>query len=124
MNIRPHSRPIVLAALVGGCALSGACAGHSGASPAPGPESRSRLEVVNRSDSDMDIYLNHAGQHIRLGLAPNDQTTRFALTPSLVAGLGPSRFEAVPLAGMAQRVTSDPVVLTPTTVVTLDIPPP
>jgi hypothetical protein len=82
-----------------------------------------QLEVVNRSSFDMDIYVVRSGQRVRLGLAPNNRTTRFTLSPAQVAGVGLARFEAVPIAG-GRPIGSEPVLLNPKDVITLEIPPP
>jgi hypothetical protein len=82
------------------------------------------LQVINRSSQDMDIYLvRRNGQRNRLGLAPASKTTRFALTPAQVAGVGPVNFEAIPILRGGQAIRSDQVIVTPTEAVTLDIPP-
>jgi hypothetical protein len=102
-----------------------ACASGSSqkSPPSPSPGSEPRLEVVNRSSADMDIYLVRTGQRIRLGLAPNNQTTRFSLSPSLMIGAGTVRFEAVPLVG-GNAISTDPTTVQPNATVTLDVPPP
>lgn len=88
------------------------------------PEAAGTLEVVNRSSLDMDIFLvRTGGQRNRLGLAPSSRTTRFALTPAQVAGVGPVTFDAVPLLRGGRTVSSDQVNVTPKDVITLDIPP-
>jgi hypothetical protein len=106
-----------------------ATVGCSGPPPAPAatpePEPVGRLKVVNRSASDMDIYLVRGSERVRLGLAANGVTTSFALRPAQVAGLGAIHFEALPLGGQGgQPVRSEPVTIRPDDVITLDIPPP
>jgi hypothetical protein len=102
------------------------CAGRprsteGGAAPDPG---NTQLEVINRSSSDMDIFIVRGGQPIRLGLAPGNETTRFVLSPAQVAGVGPAHFQARPITGLARPIGSEPVMLRAGDVVTLNIPPP
>lgn len=96
--------------------------------PAPTPvspqEGTTQLEVVNRSSSDMDIYIVRGGQRIRLGLAAANETTRFVLAPAQVAGVGLTHFQASPITGLGQPIGSEPVMLRLGDVVTLNIPPP
>jgi hypothetical protein len=113
---------IRLSALVAG-ALVACSTGSQQSSSQPAPADQPRLEVVNRSVNDMDVYIIRSGQRIRLGLAPNGQTTRFSLSPGLTIGAGTVVFEAVPLVG-GQAVSTDPTALPPKATVTLDIPPP
>jgi hypothetical protein len=93
----------------------------SGVSP---QEGTTQLEVINRSSSDMDIYVVRGGQRIRLGLAPGNVTTRFVLSPAQVAGVGPAHFQAQPITGLGRPIGSEPVMLRLGDVVTLNIPPP
>ena len=82
------------------------------------------LEVVNRSSSDMDIFVVRSGQRVRLGLAPGNETTRFVLAPAQVAGVGTTYFQASPITGLGRPIGSEPVMLRLGDVITLDIPPP
>lgn len=107
-------------------AIGTGCGG--GTQPAPvgavAPETAGNLEVVNRSSLDMDIFLvRQSGQRNRLGLAPGSKTTRFALTPAQVAGVGPVTFSAVPTLRGGRSVDSDQVNVTQKYVITLEIPP-
>ena len=103
------TRAALLAVTLAACASGGSQKSAPSASPASEPS----LQVVNRSSADMDIYLVRTGQRIRLGLAPNNQTTRFSLSPSLTIGAGTVRFEAVPwLAATPSR--TDPRLSSPT----------
>ena len=99
-----------------------ACARPAGQDPAPTQETR--LEVINRSSSDMDIYLVRGGQRVRLGLAPGNETSQFTLHRAQIAGVGPARFVASPLGGFAETIGSEPVMLRAGDVITLNIPPP
>ena len=112
------TRAALLAAAMAACASGG-----SQKSPSPNSGSEPPLEVVNRSSADMDIYLVRTGQRIRLGLAPNNQTTKFSLTPALTIGAGTVRFEAVPVVG-GNAISTDPTTIQPNATVTLDVPPP
>ena len=102
-----------------------ACGSRAGDTP-PGatPDPSTQLEVVNRSSSDMDIYVVRGGQRVRLGLAPANVTTRFVLTPGQIAGVGLVHFQAAPLLGFGRTIGSEPVILRAGDVVTLNIPPP
>jgi hypothetical protein len=112
--------------LAGAFALAISACGRS-PSEEPVPVTKAiagNLQVVNRSSQDMDIFLVRGnGQRNRLGLAPSSKTTRFALTPAQVAGIGAVTFEAVPILRGGQAITSDQVNVTPTEMITLDIPP-
>lgn len=116
----------VLALLLVVSTLTLGCGGN----PQPGgteaaPQWVGRLEVVNRSSSDMDIFVvQDRGPRLRIGLAPNNTTTSFKISPAQVAGAGMVRFIAVPLAGGGVAVSSEPVHLSPKDSIVLDIPPP
>jgi hypothetical protein len=112
------------AMLIAGCLLAAACSHPPEDTGGRVPPATTRLEVVNRSSSDMDIFVVRSGQRVRLGLAPNNTTTRFSLEPAQVAGVGLIRFEARPLAGLGRPVSSDPTMIGIGDSVRLDIPPP
>lgn len=106
-----------------------ACGQSAGSQPAPATENATdggtMLEVVNHSSSDMDIYLIRIGQRVRVGTAAANVTTRIQLHPAQVAGIGTVTFYARPMIpGLARPMTSEPTVLRPGDVVTLDIPGP
>ena len=105
-------------------ALAAAACARPAADQDAAPAQETQLEVVNRSSSDMDIYVVRGGQRIRIGLAPANETTRFTLFRAQVAGVGPARFVASPLGGFAETIGSEPVILRAGDVVTLNIPPP
>jgi hypothetical protein len=88
--------------------LGSACSSSGGSSPgAPAPKSGARLAVENRSSSDMDVYVRVEGAPTsRLGFAPASDTTVFTLSPALIVGAKPLRFEARPTNG-GQAVLSD-----------------
>jgi hypothetical protein len=104
-----------------------ACAGQNDPEePAPERErsTGATLQVVNRSSSDMDIFVVSSSSRIRIGFAPGNQTTRFALNPTQFAGAGTVRFQAAPIRPPGQGVTSEPVSIRPGEEISLDIPPP
>ena len=113
-------------ALTGAGLILAGCASK----PEPAPDGASpdprttELEVVNRSSSDMDIFILRSGQRVRLGLAPGNETTRFVLTPAHVAGVGTTYFQASPITGLGRPIGSEPVMLRLGDVITLNIPPP
>jgi hypothetical protein len=97
---------------------------ESAPSPVSPREGTTQLEVVNRSSSDMDIYIVRGGQRVRLGLASANETTHFVLAPAQVAGVGLTHFQASPITGLGKPIGSEPVMLRLGDVVTLNIPPP
>jgi len=87
------------------------------------PALQGSLEVENRSSSDMDLYVaSERGGSVRLGLAPASETTRFRLTPGMLAGAGTIRFQARPVRG-GQPVLSDPYKVRPGDTIVWSIPP-
>lgn len=119
----PHLTHKLTPAALLAVSLAACASGGSQKSPSPSSGSEPHLQVVNRSSADVDIYLIRTGQRIRLGLAPNNQTTKFSLTPALTIGAGTVRFEAVPVVG-GNTISSDPTTIQPNVTVTLDVPPP
>jgi hypothetical protein len=106
--------------------LAGACASHQTAdepTPAEAPAGQARLQVINRSSHDVDVYLEHGGQRSRLGVAPAAKTTRFSLGSAQVVGAGTMRFVAVPIGGSGEVGATEPVSLQTGQVLTLDVPP-
>ena len=111
--------------------LACACAGNRPAgsqpastpNPAEAPAGQARLQVVNRSSHDVDIYLERGGQRSRLGVAPAARTTRFSLGSAQVVAGGVMRFVAVPLGGSGDVGATEPVSLRTGQVLTLDVPP-
>lgn len=121
--LRRSTRKVLILSLM--TMLGAACApNHAGTGAAPTTDMVGRLEVINRSSSDMDIYLVRGGQRARIGLAPTGETTRFAVTSAEAVGVGLVRFEAVPRLGGGRPISSEPTTLRPDDVITLDIPPP
>jgi hypothetical protein len=87
--------------------LTAACFGGRAASPEPGDQTRARIE--NRASLDMDLYVRrNDGRVSRLGLAPGNEITSFALPPTLTAGAAWVRFEARPVRGSGEAVVSEP----------------
>jgi hypothetical protein len=105
-------------------ALSIGCAGGQTAKGSPEPQWVGQLDVVNRSSSDMDIYVVLRGSRVRIGLAPNSKTTTFKLSPAQVAGAGSVQFLAIPIAGGGEAAQTEPVHISPKDTVVLDVPPP
>jgi hypothetical protein len=89
-----------------GLALA-ACRSGTPGSPEPSDQTRARIE--NRSSLDVDIYVaRNDGRDSRLGFAPGNETTTFALPPTLTAGAAWVRFEARPVRGSGEPVVSEP----------------
>jgi hypothetical protein len=81
------------------------------------------LEVTNQWFADMDIYVVHSGQRLRLGLANGNGTTDFVIPRAIITG--PSiqlRFVADPIGGTHSPV-SDEITVSPGDAVQLTIPP-
>lgn len=81
------------------------------------------LEVTNQWFADMNIYVIHSGQRLRLGLATGNATTDFVIPRAIVNG--PSiqlRFLADPVGGTHAPV-SDEITVSPGDAVQLTIPP-
>ena len=109
----PHQLPLLLGLLT-------ACAG--GSTQAPAPVSAAQVTIDNRSSLDMDLYVRRRDQRSRLGFAPADQKTVFALTPVLSGGPGLIRFEARPVRG-GEAVVSDLLNVAPGDHIAWSIPP-
>lgn len=117
----PKLRIAAGAALLCSAVLAGCSGSQSGQ---PEPQWAGLLIVKNRSNSDMDIYAARPSDRVRIGLAPNNQTTSFKISPAQVAGVGTVRFLAIPLAASPSRaISSEPITIAPTDTITLDIPP-
>ncbi|HEX6643588.1 MAG TPA: hypothetical protein VF037_02865 [Gemmatimonadales bacterium] len=96
--------------------------------PAPAPDGQNgRLDVSNRSSTDMDVYAVRSGQRIRLGTAPGGETSRFTLSPGVITGGGTVYFEAVPTRQVGVdsggAIRTDNVQVRGGDVITLDVPP-
>jgi hypothetical protein len=73
---------------------------RSGTVGSPQPKDQTRVRIENRASLDMDIYVRrNDGRDSRLGFAPGNNTTTFALPPALTAGASWVRFEAKPVRG-------------------------
>lgn len=68
---------LLAAALVAGCATGTSSSGDAGASPPAICEDDCRLEVRNRLDHDVNVYLRHDGGY--LGTVPARDTRTFDL---------------------------------------------
>lgn len=87
--------------------LTAACLSGTPGNPEPGEQTRARIE--NRASLDMDIYVRrNDGRVSRLGFAPGDESTTFALPPTVTAGAAWVRFEARPVRSSGQSVISEP----------------
>jgi hypothetical protein len=117
-NLRAAAVGALIIGLVG-------CASHqSGAADETSPDPQARLEVINHSSYDMDIFVVRGGQRLRIGLAPNNDTTRFSLATAQIAGAGLLHFEAKPTLGDGPSVSSEPISVVPRDVITMTIPAP
>jgi hypothetical protein len=88
--------------------VAAACAGGSGSS-GPAPDSRTKVRIENRTNSDMDIYVRPSlNRPIRLGFVPASDTAEFALAPALVAGSAGFNIEARPVRAGGRPVLSEP----------------
>jgi hypothetical protein len=88
-------------------AISAAC--YSGRTGNTEPLDQTRARIENRASLDMDIFVRrNDGRVTRLGFAAANETTTFALPPSLTAGAAWIRFEAKPVRGAGQPVVSEP----------------
>jgi hypothetical protein len=102
--------------------LAAAC--HSGTPGDTEPATQTRARIENRASLDMDISVRrNDGRVSRLGFAPGDQTTVFALPPSLTAGASWVRFEAKPVRSSGQPVVSEPFPVTMGQEITWSVPP-
>ena len=73
------------------------------------PSNQTRARIENRSSLDADIYVRrNDGRDTRLGFAPGNETTTFALPPVITAGAAWVRFEARPVRGSGEPVVSEP----------------
>jgi hypothetical protein len=81
------------------------------------------LEVTNQWFADMNIYVVHSGQRLRLGLATGNATTDFVIPRAIVNGQSIQlRFLADPVGGMHAHV-SEEITVSPGDAVQLTIPP-
>lgn len=101
--------------------LLAACAGSTAKDPSP--EAPAQVTVDNRSSLDMDLYVRRRDQRSRLGFAPANEKTVFALQPALTGGPGLIRLEARPVRGGGQPVLSDLLQVRPGERVDWSIPP-
>ena len=113
-------------ATMAACASSTQGTGDPADGPAPEAGEAGTLRVVNRSSTDMDVYVVRSGQQVRVGLAPGGETTNFALTRALMTGGGQVHFEAIPTRsapGVRTGIRTDPAVVRAGQIITLDVPP-
>ena len=126
MGARRISRISVSRLVYASLALLAGCTKAAGNQPAPAASAtqETTLEVVNRSSSDMEIFLLRMGDRARLGLAAANVTTKFTLSRAQVVGTGTVTFLARPLIGLARPIQSDPTAMFPGDTIRLEIPPP
>jgi hypothetical protein len=87
--------------------ISAAC--HSGRAGDAEPMDQTRARIENRASLDMDIFVRrNDGRVTRLGFTGGNETTTFALPPSLTAGAAWIRFEAQPVRTGGEPVVSEP----------------
>jgi hypothetical protein len=70
------------------------------------PSMPTRLQVVNKSAADMEIYAVQGGQSFRLGVAAAGRTTEFPLNGLQQAVGGNTRYEARQMANSGVVVNS------------------
>jgi hypothetical protein len=105
------------ALFAGGCTVQSDTAVAT-ATPAHAP----RLQVVNRSGQDMDIFLVQGAQAVRLGVAEADRTTDFPLS-STGPDQGPMHFEARPIDGYGIALNTEATDGSAEGLYTMEIPP-
>jgi hypothetical protein len=99
------SAPLYLPAFL--LVLATACMSGRTSDTEPADQTRARIE--NRASSDMDIFVRrNDGRVSRLGFAPGNETTTFALPTSVTAGAAWVRFEARPVRDGGEPVVSEP----------------
>jgi hypothetical protein len=99
------------------------CGGRPASAPAPAPAARrAEVAIENQSAINMDIYVRTRDSAVPLGFVPSQATSRFAITPGLIAGAGVVRFEARPQRE-GERVVSEPFTVRPGEQLTWVIPP-
>jgi hypothetical protein len=102
--------------------LATAC--HSGSPGDTEPATQTRARIENRASLDMDISVRrNDGRVSRLGFAPGDETTVFALPPSVTAGASWVRFEAKPVRSSGHAVVSEPFPVSMGDEITWSVPP-
>ncbi len=116
-----RSLPLLLIVAAAGCATHSRT--DQSTPPAVPADNQTRLEVVNRSAFDMEVYLERGNTRTRMGLAPNGKTTRFSLGTAQVVGASSVRILAIPVGGAGRPAATEPTTLQPGQLVTLDVPP-
>jgi hypothetical protein len=101
MATRLRAPVLLLLTLAAGC--------HSGNPGNAEPESGTRARIENRASLDMDISVRrNDGRVSRLGFVGGNETSVFALPPTVTAGAAWVRFEAQPVRSSGEPVVSDP----------------
>jgi len=88
---------VVLTLLSAGC-------GHAVRS-APDPQAETTVRVENRNFLDMNVYIVHQSQRIRLGMVTGLSTQVFTIPGYIVRGSGQLQFELHPIGGRANPRT-------------------
>jgi hypothetical protein len=102
--------------------VSTGCFGGTQGSADSSEQTRARIE--NRASIDMDIDVRrNDGRVSRLGFAPGNETTTFALPPTITAGAAWVRFEATPVRESGEPVVSEPFPVKIGDVITWSVPP-
>jgi hypothetical protein len=105
---------LLLAALV-------ACRTNPGSTD---PSNQTRARIENRSSLDMDVSVRrNDGRDFRLGFAPGNETTTFALPPTVTAGAAWVRFEARPVRESGAAAVSEPFPVQMGAEITWSVPP-
>ncbi|HEX6432645.1 MAG TPA: hypothetical protein VFZ87_00310 [Gemmatimonadales bacterium] len=88
------------------------------------PSNQTRATIENRSSLDADIYVRrNDGRDTRLGFAPSNETTTFALPPGITAGAAWVRFEARPVRQSGEPIVSEPFPVQMGAEITWSVPP-
>ncbi|MHC4149424.1 MAG: hypothetical protein ACYSR5_08065 [Planctomycetota bacterium] len=98
-----------------------ASCGTTGRQAREGPKAKTTVEVENRNYLDMNIYVLHGGQRIRLGRATGLANTIFVIPDYVLFGGATLRFVADPIGGR-QLPTSHEVTVLPGDQVEMIIP--
>ncbi len=82
---------VVLALLSAGCGRA--------VRSAPDPQAETTVRVENRNFLDMNVYIVHQSQRIRLGMVTGLSTQVFTIPGYIVRGSGQLQFELHPIGG-------------------------
>jgi hypothetical protein len=113
------NRIVLQVSLLAVALLGASCSRNPGAEARP--QVRTTLRVENQAFHDMNIYVVHHSQRIRLGTANGASVSVFNI-PIRLMGVEQLQFVADPIGGSALPI-SDSILVTPGEVITLRIPP-